>query len=138
VCPRTRGPADGAQVVAGDRLGLRAAVLAARQRVDDDVRRLNVEVGGRGHASRLSVRFAGASEVGCFLEPRRDREQRAGLLGEQARQRPLERDERRRACSSVPAASSSATALCANSRSTVRSHASAARARPARSTASRW
>ena len=37
-----------------------------------------------------------AAEVGGLLKPRRDGEQRAGLLGEQPGQRPVERAERRR------------------------------------------
>lgn len=116
--------AGAGQVVAGDRLRLRAAVLAARERIDD-VRRLAVDVevehvptgvGGfaddelvpgsvcvavapdRGFSHRgssfLSVGLACAREVGGFLEPRGDREQRAGLFGEQTGERPLERDER--------------------------------------------
>ena len=40
--------------------------------------------------------LAGAGQVGGLLEARGDREQRAGLLGEQAGQRPVERDERGR------------------------------------------
>ena len=118
--------ADGGEVVAGDRLGLRAAVLVARERVDDvrrvarevDVEHLPVAVGGladdelvpgavrvavapdRWFSHGCSLRFqsgcAGAGEVGGFLEPRGDREQRPGLLGEQAGQRPVERDERGR------------------------------------------
>ena len=45
----------------------------------------------RGSSLRVSVGLAGAGQVGGLLEPRGDREQRAGLLGEQAGQRPLER-----------------------------------------------
>jgi hypothetical protein len=105
--------ADGGQVVAGDRLGLRTAVLVARERVDDvrrvardvDLEHVPVALGrlannelvpgavriavapdlGLAHGcSLLSVGLAGAGKVGGLLEPRGDREQRAGLLGEQA------------------------------------------------------
>ncbi len=98
----------------GDGLGLRAAVLVTRECIDDvrrlaanvDVEHVPVAVGGLaddelvagavgvavapnlGFAHwctlRLSVGLPGAGQVGGLLEARGDREQRAGLLGEQA------------------------------------------------------
>ena len=66
--------ADGGQVVAGDRLGLRAAVLVARERVDDvrcvarevDVEHVPVAVGGLVHDELVAgaVRVAVAPDLG--------------------------------------------------------------------------
>ena len=84
----------------------------------------------------MSVGLPGAGEVGGFLEPRRDGEERPGLLGEQAGERPVERDECHSGVQQRAGGLLKRDGAVANSRSNVVTRASAARAAPARSAAS--